>query len=218
VGLLILLLLLLLLLLTSRGRARLSLLCSLLLVKIVGRCGAGGLSWRLEVVGYIVWSLRPRRRSSTGSSWVWSLELAAGLLAKCRSSRLGAQWPLILLRLVIAIAIVAAVVHVPRWLYWSGRLRSRVRLRAREAHAWVGVVLLLLLLVLLLLRREWARGRLVATPGLFLICGDFIVVVVRICVATWAIGRGRVAHRVGMQVAGADIRIGCRVRGKRVDG
>jgi hypothetical protein len=143
------------------------------------------------------------------------LELAAGLLAKCRG-RLGAQRPLILLGLIIAIAIVAAVVHVPRWLYWSGRLRSRVRLRAREAHARVGVVLLLLLL--LLLRREWARGRLVATPGLFLICGDLIVVVVRICVATWAIGRGRVAHRVVMQVAGADIRKDRRVRCKRVDG
>jgi len=142
------------------------------------------------------------------------LELAAGLLAKCRGG-LGAQRPLILLGLIIAIAIVAAVVHVPRWLYWSGRLRSRVRLRAREAHTRVGMVLLLLLL---LLRREWARGRLVATPGLFLICGDLIVVVVRICVATWAIGRGRVAHRVAMQVAGADIRKDKRVRCKRVDG
>ena len=142
------------------------------------------------------------------------MELAAGLFAKCWCrGRLRAQRPLVLLWLVIAIAIVAAVVHVPRWLNWSRRLRSRVRLRAREAHARVRMMLLLLLL----LRRMWARGRLVATPALVLICWDFIVVV-RICVATWAIGRGRVAHRVGMQVAGADIRKDSRVRCKRVDG
>jgi hypothetical protein len=114
-----------------------------------------------------------------------SLELAAGLFAKCRG-RLRAQRPLVLLLLVIAV--VTAVVHVSWWFYWSCGLRSRVRLRTREAHARVGVVLLLL-------RREWARGRLVATPALLLICGDFIVVV-RICVASWAFGRGRVAHEV----------------------
>jgi len=116
-----------------------------------------------------------------------SLELGAGLFAKCRS-RLRAKRPLVLLRLFI-IAIVAAVVHVACWLDLSRRLRPRVRLRARKAHARVGVMLLLLL------RREWARGHLVATLALFFVGGDFIVVV-RICVASWASGRRRIAHGV----------------------
>ena len=175
---------LILLLLARRGGARLSLLCWLLLIGVVRRCGASGLSWRLKVAGYVVWSLGSWRWSTPGSGWMRSLELGARLFAECRR-RLGAQRPLVLLWLVIAI--VAAVVHVPRWLY-SG-LRARVRLRAREAHARVGLVLLMLL------RRERARGHLVATPALLLVCGDLIVVV-RICVASWATGRGRVAHGV----------------------